>query len=828
MRPPRLRLAGIAAALLVGLVVPAGVAIAVGAALASVLPPRWVAGGLSYVIGWPKNVEITAVSAGLIAGIMSAALASRRGLYAPLLGLALLGWCLAASYSTAPADMGPSGLLRPLVLYLLTCAALTTWSPQPIAAATSRRRPMLVTSAVFTLALFAAARWVDGVTVDTFHSGDALQTALALRQGGHPFDDLIMAHGLHDVGLMALWIGVLGKVGTTPVALAMATNVLLGVVALFLLARRAVGDGMRALVGAAGLVTVLLLFSAHASVLLNLGPTVFVAAVYCLAAPGPRWRLAVAGAALAAAHIYRIDAAMFGSGALVAVLAARWLAWGCESWRARVVGLAADAAVVAMGLGLPLLAMRAVVGWPDSHWLAYALVTLRRYHADSDGLPMPWPAAFAPQPWSVTSTAITLVPLVLALALGTAAVRAVRDGWRQPRSAPAAAAGEALVFLAAFALLAARTALSRSDVGHAMMWTYLPLFGALFLLLAAPLSHHMRAPRAPARALGALALLLIGQAVVLGPARWRPLLEHLAPNPPLGDCRDTMLTRVDAEMPANRGLIEGSCVVERALRAHGVERLLVDHAAPWYLVRFGMPTLSRYSTLGKAYTPASQRQVIDAVHAAPRSALLRVRGYRALDRFDVDNVFRIPVVEAYLRERRRGAPVIATAIGDLVLWDEPAVPPPAPPAPLASAEILLFVDQQTYDRGSGFLLIEGWAADAASRRPVDEVVAKYDATQEGVARRDLPRPDAAAFLGVAQLAAGWSIAVRVPPQRWPESVEIVARMADGRQSVVRTDPSRAVVLPGLSGPEWQDLAAAVTDAEALGRRDRAAATARQR
>ncbi len=828
MTPPRIRIANIAAALLVGLVVPAGVAIAVGAALASVLPPRWVAGGLPYVIGWPKNVEITAVSVGLLAGVISAALAARRRLYAPMIGLALLGWWLAASHATAPAGLGPFDLLRPLALYLLVCVALSIWSPHPIAAAAVRRRPVLVAAAVAALAAFAGARWVQGVTVDTFHSGVALQSAIALLQGARPFDDLILSHGLHDAGLMALWIGWLGKVGTTPVALAMATNALLGVVALYLLARRAVGDGIGALLCAAGVVTMLLLFSAHAGVLLHLGLTVFVAAVYCLAAPGRRWRLALAGAALGAAHLYRIDASMFGGGAFAAVLAVRWLAWGGEGWRARVAGLAGDAAVAGLGLGLPLLAMRAALGWPDGNWFTYALVTLRRYHADSDGLPMPWPAAFAPQPWTVTSTAMTLMPLFLALALGTAAVRAVRASWREPRSAPAAAASEALVFFAAFALLSARTALTRSDVGHAMMWTYLPLFGALFLLFAAPLSGHVRARYATAWGLGALVVLLLGQVVVEGPARWRPLLEHLAPNPPLGDCGDTMLTRFDAEMPANQGLIEGSCAVEQALRAHGVDRLVIDHAAPWYLVRFGMLPLSRYSTLAKAYTPASQRQVIDAVHAAPRSALLRVRGYRALDRFDVDNIFRIPVAEAYLRERRRGAPVIATAIGDLVLWDEPAVPPPAPPAPLASAEVLLFVDQQTYDRGSGFLLIEGWAADAASRRPVDEVVAMYDGTQEGVALRDLPRPDAAAFLGVPQLAAGWSIAVRVPPQRWPASVEVVARMADGRQSVVRTDPSRAVVLPGLSGPEWEHLDAAVVDAEALGRRDRAAATARRR
>ena len=460
-----------------------------------------------------------------------------------------------------------------------------------------------------------------------------------------------------------------------------------------------------------------------------------------------------------------------------------------------------------------------VAGWPDLAWLGYVLGPLRRYHVDSDGLPMAWPHGA----WTLGPTATVIAPAFFALVLAAAATLAVRDGWRAPRGAPEQDPREALVFLAGFALFGLRTTLTRSDVGHAMMWVYLPLFGVVLLRAAPLLARAAAAPRASGWGLAGVAILLCGHLLLFGGDHLQALREHLAANPPLGACGDTTLTPGEATLDGNAGLIEGSCTVEQLLRAHGVERLLLDHAAPWYAVRFDLPEVSRFTALTKAYTPEKQRELIAAVRDAPRSALLRVRGFRAIERFDVDNVFRIPVAEAYLRERRRGAPVVVTPIGDLVLWDEPPAPA-SPPAPGGESEdVLLFVDTQTYDPQSGFLLLGGWAADARARRPVDRIVARLDGVEEDDARRTA-RPDAAAFLGVPGLEAGCSIAVRVPADQWPASVAVRASLADGRQRTVVSDPTRAVILPGLSGPEWQGVSGAVAEAAALGRADR---TARQ-
>lgn len=814
-----------AARLVVGLLVPCGVAVAVGAAIAWLLAPRWVAGGLPFAVAYPKNLDLAAAPAGVVAGALTVCLSWRRRWYAVAVALGLGGAAIAAAHVSAPAGIGATELLRPVLLIAAVGAGLLWMAPATVdhAASGGGLRTLV---ALLGLALVVLVWWfAKDVRVDTMHDGATLLAATQLGRGARPFHEFILSHGLHDAGLTALWMRVLGKVGSSPVALALCTNGMLATLTLYLLARRAVASAAAALAAAGVVVAVLVVGNAERATLLALGLSVFVAAAYTLLRPGSHWRLVAAGVALAAAHLYRIDASLYGAGALAATLGVRWLAWEREGPAARLAGLTRDGALVALGVLVPLAAVHVVVGWPDAAWLAQIFGALARYHADSDGLPMPWPLPIrGVTPWTVATTAAVVAPLLFALVLATAALRLVGAHWRGPRAAPAASVAEALVFLAAFAVLALRTTLTRSDVGHALMWVPLPLFGALYLLLARPLARCAAAPRAVSWGAVGLALGLLAHLLHEQPERLRVLREQFSPNPPLGACGDTTLTVGDAARAANRGLLEGSCTVEQALRTHGVAALVIDHAAPWYTVRFGLEPVTLYYALGKAYTPAMQEELVAGIRAAPRSALLRVRGYRALDRFDVENALRVPIVEAYLRERRRGAPVVASAIGDLVLWDEPGpVPPPAAPG-VESADVQLFIDTQTYDPASGYLVLEGWAADGASKRPVDALAVAVDGVEETDVRQGLPRPDAAAFLGAPGLEPGWSAAVRVPKGRWPAAVTVTARLADGRQRTATSDPARALVLPAMDDAAWSDLAARVERAAALGRADRAAAS----
>src|SRR5207344_2457980 len=96
------------------------------------------------------------------------------------------------------------------------------------------------------------------------------------------------------------------------------------------------------------------------------------------------------------------------------------------------------------------------------------------------------------------------------------------------------------------------------------------------------------------------------------------------------------------------------CAVEVQLRARRVKNLVITHSAPWYYVRFGLRPPTRYFALARAYTPAQQRELVGDLRARRPEALLRVRGFEALGRFDIPDAVRVPIVEAYLRERRRG------------------------------------------------------------------------------------------------------------------------------------------------------------------------------
>src|SRR5262249_10257380 len=151
---------------------------------------------------------------------------------------------------------------------------------------------------------------------------------------------------------------------------------------------------------------------------------------------------------------------------------------------------------------------------------------------------------------------------------------------------------------------------------------------------------------------------------------------HLRPNPPVGPCADVMFTAGEAAQPLNASFIAATCELEQVLHRHGVSRLLTDHAAPWYYARFHMPPPSRYYSLNRAYGTPAQRQFSDDIRAAGVQALFAVKGYGAMSRYDVPNALRVPIIEAYLRARRHGAPAVETPLGRLYFWNEAAAGAP--------------------------------------------------------------------------------------------------------------------------------------------------------
>ena len=524
--------------------------------------------------------------------------------------------------------------------------------------------------------------------------------------------------------------------------------------------------------------------------------------------------------ALALAFVYRLDAGVYGAVAVGAVLALRGSA-APGAWGARSVWTLRAGALVGLGAGATWLALWWGLGWPDATFFRYNLQTLPRFHSINNGLPYAWPGA-APPLESVLGAITILLPVVLLAVAARALVLRAR--------AVVLSGGDArlelVVFLGVFALLALHTPLSRSDLPHLVHWTYYPLLCALALCGADALARSARAHVL----CGALTAAFVVALFVHPDRPLLSLVEHLRPNPPVGACAETMFTPREAAGERTARFIAATCQFERLLREHGVGRIFVDFGAPWYYVRFGLPPVSPYYVLNRAWTPADQAIALNDLRRYDAGALLKVHGFGAIVHYDVHNMYHVPIIEAYLRARRDGAPAIQTPLGAVYFWNEPSPPlPPLTPigADAPGPDLELSVNRVVYDPVSQFLEAVGWAADSARRVPLAALEVAQPAGIAAEVAYGEPRPDVAAYLGPHALRSGFWFVTRASPdtlQRADFGLRLVA--ADGRERFIGLDQVPITRLPPLDGVDSDALAVAVSDAEGLGRADRDAALAR--
>jgi hypothetical protein len=855
----RLPLAAAVRLALSEIVVPVGVAAAAGIALAATISPRWRAAGMPYFVGCGKNVESAAVAGALAAGAATQWLVrSRRGLAACLL-VAVLGLALAAALAPVAALLaGWPQLLAVAVLATAVgrgrrdgCAPFEPRieSARERGAAGARWVPTALLVGALAAAAFAFTVGPPLLSIDTYHHGEVLSTAVDLLRGGRPFATLLWPHGVHDSGLAAAWILATGKIGTSPVALAWASCCALGVVAVYLVARRLLGSRGAALAVClvAALAPVLTdqpQLGAGAQALYQLGGLFFVVLGFVAVTSGRR-DLA-AGLCFGLAYLFRIETALYGTLAALAVIAHRDLVAAGEPW-ARAVKTAAGAVLRLFGgAALVLAAARLVLGWPGAAWYAYTLWDLPRYHRDAMGLPLPWPRrGVARSPVEEILLSRTLARLLLTLLLLVQALREVLGQAERQRSRPRTASDRAapLLFVAVFAAVAARSAIDRSDWFHVTQWSALPLLATACLAFAGWSERRSWTRARSGFALVVLIALLdfdnLGFAIpaLRGPAaagaaarqRWDGLIEHLAPNPPAGRCADRMFTPGESRLAVNRRFIADTCAAEATLRAHGVTCLVIADSASWYYVRFRMPPPTRYFALARAYTPPRQLELIRELRASRPQALLLAHGYGALGGFDVPDAVRVSIVDAYLRGRRRGVAVTPTPLGDLFFWDEPDGCLPAALPGGAGPHAELRPEQVAYQPASGLLFARGWAIDGATQRPLAALTLR-DAPPGTAADVELGRNRDELAEGLHREAlrhAGWELAVRGwQPRgaRTPEgALDLEALTQDGRAGRVRLDLTGARILGPLSGAEWNGLGEAIDIAAAMGRADRAAA-----
>jgi hypothetical protein len=661
--------------------------------------------------------------------------------------------------------------------------------------------------------------------IDVFHDGEVLLTAVSLLQGGRPFVDLNWPHGLHDTGIAALWIAATGKVGSSPVMLTRATTAALAPWTLYLMLRGAVPSS-RASALAAWLV--LLSFwcvpePGIQRVLLLTTGVLFGAAVACSLVAGERAHPWAVGIALGLGMVFRIEVGIWSVVAVAWVLALRaLLADGPIA--TRFGRLARDGLRVAAGLALCHLALRGMFGWPDATWYSHTLGTLPRLHSLANGERVPWPSEVRSL-GAAAATAAVLSPLVLMAVAFRAVGRSLR--WASSSARPPVADGRfwLLAFLSVAALGALRSSIGRSEISHIVYFS-VPLLALAMALAASP--SLVRFCERPRRARNLLAVLAVGlgAAILISDDRPLPqLIQHLRPNPPVGRCADVSFTPMEAAHPFNASFIAHTCQVERLLRRNSVTRIVFDHSAPWYQVRFGVPLATRFFSFSQAFLPDDQRRLVDDVRRGGVQALLHVNGYQALAYYDIHNAFRVPVLEAYLMARGAGVRAINTPLGRLDLWEQPATPgSPNERDPGNDPDLMLTVDIAARSEDSGFAEWIGWAADAKAGQPLSQLRIAERTGPSMQLTYGLDRPDVAKQLGNERLArVGFRLVALEPKSGWAAggpTLQLVGESGRSRDQTLAVQSARR--LPLLAGPAWIGLRDQVEAAAMLGRADRRA------
>jgi len=809
----------------VSVLVPVGIACAVGVLIAPLIEPHWRMGGYTFANAYPKNVEIDATLLAVGVGAASAVLVRWRTAWIAAWLIALAG--VAAVARTWP--LAPAAWLPGFGLAAALAVGLARRSGDAGSAHSAAQSRLGVALWVVLLTLATLMLSTERIAIDPYHDGSVLLSALDFLHGGRPFHSFIWAHGLHDTGIAALWILLTGKVGTSPVALTNASVAALTLPTLWLIARGGAFTPAAALLAAAaGVVTVAAVgdiafggIGGGIFLLRSIGLLVFVAAAFACVTRRPRPRYVLAGVLLGLAHLYRFEVSIYGVCAVGAVVAYRSLAQDeARPVRRLLGGLTRIAAGIALLLGTCHLAF----GWPDAAWIDNVFA-LGAYHTGYNGLPFAWPRRDV-DTWT-RGIVWGGVAIFLALMLLAEAARRGLDAlWPAvpcARSREGVRQNELIIFLAVLAAACLRTSLDRSDALHIAMWSTVPAWGALLLPLRARLERFSSDARRTQLGLAGLGVLML---VASSPVAF---IQHLRANAPLGPCADTTFTAAEAELPRNWSFIEDTCITEQILRAHHVERLIIDHSAPWYSMRFATPQLVPQYMLNQAPSPAAQRAMIERWRAADAQAVLLVRGYSAIGQYDVHNMYQVPVSEAYLRARRLGARHLRTPVGELYLLDEAAAaPPPLAPAH-ESGDVGLFVDQVVFDPATGFIEAQGWAGDLSTLQPITDIAWLRDGQPERGAEavQPLRRADAVEVFHAPDFEyAGWWLVARTAAGAAPPSFAIRATAADGRMHVVPVEPQRARRLPARSGREWATLGDDVAAAEAAGAAD--AAAARQR
>ncbi len=657
----------------------AAAAVAAAAICSKAMAPAWVAAGWPSYNGFPKNIELGALtSAILLTPLVSVAFFHLRG--RALRGAAaaasvILAVFLSYNYLRAgDALFWAASLLSLFVLLALFYHSLNNAQSAP----RSRVKPLF-----FFIAAIAGFGYlfIENLyvmhfverTLDTHHFGERFTSALDFLRGGKPFVTFFWPHGLHDTGLTALAFFVSGRADIPTLFMADAAGASLAAVSVLLLGL-GLGLGYFSI-----LILALLVFLNAALLVPSIGVMAPVLLSFLIFARAERRRwFFLSGVVAFLAHVYRIDYGVYGFVSVFALggyLALRPLARrDLREARQR----AGQLLLYIAGALSAAFAMFAALGWPGAGWYRTSFMILPGYLGDSGGFPYPLPVTWM-ETFGLDFDALTIRLSVgyLLTALGLLAFvclylyRKLRDGGEVDRF---------LVLAVFFSTVSLRTAFGRSALDHILQFSVF-VFLLLCLVAARWLAGAGWKPWQKAAAIAALFVFFdfwTGSfnrpsfhphgGVVRGAAA---VFSDYAGQRPL-QCSEGIFSRLNLGNGAYAYYDSGICRVKSVLGYYGIGRkeLLVTHSASLLYPSLGQDMPTKYYCIGWAITEEMQRELTGELTAAGVKAVLKVRegrGVLALGEYDIPDEARLPVYSRWLRERFDVENPVRTPLGDIFL-----------------------------------------------------------------------------------------------------------------------------------------------------------------
>jgi hypothetical protein len=654
------------------------------------VPARWNAPGWPSYIHYGKNIE----HAGLMLALLGVSLFVIFSARVKVASWGTLAWVL-SMLAVVGIDGGGPKMIGSLVIVFLLSTLFFAWyydlrdraEPLPAAAPAGWQRwlamfLMVAASGWLALTALRPVGWMD-----LHHHGEIIASSLDMLKGGIPYRTFFWPHGLCDTGVTALLMKLTGHQDFTVLALRYSINVALGLIAVYLLAYALIGDALYACIAS--------LLVATVGGWTRGGPGLFVEALpliiaFLVLSRGlTRRSLLGAGFLLGAGYLWRIDLGLSAlvAAALYLIVDEYYVAGYARDGqllahlldRSKFWSLVRRFLLLLIGVCIPLLICRGMLGFPTREWFRTTLIDMPRYHADSTGMPFPIgeglaKAAYPPAPRFCQVT----VPLVCLLCLGLFAFTLLKMVERKlPMDN---ARGRFFLLTLFFSLLCFTTALDRSDEGHLLRGT-----GFLAMLCLLDFFAYVRRRngfwRATAVALvGCLAVQLLLSTPWIWLGWFRPL-SWFASTTIRQDNLDALRTcfgpaRVGDDLYTGlasdcaKPVRKSAARVREILDAHGVgpRELLVYHSAPLLYPMLGRDLPTQYYCLGWATNARMERSLIaDLERNHVRAFLHTSTNLGGLPFYDVPDSHRIPLVDSYINSRVAKGKHYETAFGTLTI-----------------------------------------------------------------------------------------------------------------------------------------------------------------